>query len=63
MIFDNQPLNFRCIRDNLKKIPAALAPYSNQISAVLLFGSLALDKETPLSDVDLAVYMILHFMT
>lgn len=50
MIFDNQPLNFKCIRNNLKKLPAALAPYSSQISAVLLFGSLASDKESPLSD-------------
>jgi predicted nucleotidyltransferase len=32
-----------------------LAPLEEQISAVILFGSLALNKGTPLSDVDLAV--------
>ena len=32
-----------------------MAPLEEQISAVILFGSLALNKGTPLSDVDLAV--------
>lgn len=55
MILDNRPLDFVLIREKLKIIPTALNSFSNQISAVLLFGSLATERETPLSDVDLAV--------
>jgi len=39
----------------LKCLPQSLASLEQQISAVILFGSLAMNKQTPLSDVDLAV--------
>lgn len=55
MIFDNKPLDFKFIRNKLNELPSTLVPFKSKISVVLLFGSLALDKETPLSDVDLAV--------
>lgn len=55
MIFDSKPLDFKFIRDRLNVLPNSLVSLKHQISAVLLFGSLASGKETPLSDVDLAV--------
>lgn len=55
MIFDSQPLDFKFIRQRLNELPRSLESLKQHISAVLLFGSLASDKETPLSDVDLAV--------
>lgn len=55
MILDNRPLDFILIREKLNELPTVLKSFANQISAVLLFGSLACEKETPLSDVDLAV--------
>lgn len=55
MIFDNKPLDFNFIRQRLNDLPHSLACLKQQISAVILFGSLATNKETPLSDVDLAV--------
>lgn len=55
MILSGQRLDFEFIRKQLETLPNALASFSEQISAVLLFGSLATGKETPLSDVDLAM--------
>jgi len=55
MIFNSQPLDFNFIREKLECLPHSLEPFERQISAVILFGSLATNKETPLSDVDLAV--------
>ncbi|SPF55222.1 putative nucleotidyltransferase [Candidatus Desulfosporosinus infrequens] len=55
MIFDSRPLDFNFIREKLKDLPHSLSSLEQQISAVFLFGSLATNKETPLSDVDLAV--------
>jgi len=55
MIFDNRPLDFKLIREKLNDLPHSLASFNQQISAVILFGSLATNKDTPLSDVDLAV--------
>ena len=55
MIFDSKPLDFNFIRERLLCLPDSLASLEQQISAVILFGSLATNKETPLSDVDLAV--------
>lgn len=55
MIFDSKPLDFNFIRARLKCLPHSLASLEQQISAVVLFGSLATNKEVPLSDVDLAV--------
>lgn len=55
MIFNSKPLDFNFIRERLKYLPQSLEPLERQISAVILFGSLAANKETPLSDVDLAV--------
>lgn len=55
MIFDDQFLDFNFIRKKLAELPIILEPYKEYINAVLLFGSLAVEKETPLSDVDLAI--------
>ena len=55
MIFDGKLLDFNFIRERLKCLPQSLASLEQQISAVILFGSLAMNKQTPLSDVDLAV--------
>ncbi|QNB47806.1 hypothetical protein BR63_16955 [Thermanaerosceptrum fracticalcis] len=55
MIFDNKALDFGFIRERLKTLPLSLEPFNQQISAVILFGSLVMGKETPLSDVDLAI--------
>jgi len=55
MIFDSKPFDFKFIRERLKGLPNSLAGLEQQISAVILFGSLATNKETPLSDVDLAI--------
>jgi len=60
MIFDNKPLNFGVIKERLEDLSQSLASLSQQISAVLLFGSLARERETPLSDVDLAVLYSKH---
>ena len=55
MIFDSKPIDFQFIRERIKDLPHLLAGLEEQISAVILFGSLATNKETPLSDVDLAI--------
>ncbi|WP_206811444.1 type VII toxin-antitoxin system MntA family adenylyltransferase antitoxin [Paradesulfitobacterium ferrireducens] len=55
MRFDNKPLNFTLIRERLDILPLSLSHFNRKISAIILFGSLATGKETPLSDVDLAV--------
>ena len=55
MIFDSKPFDFKFIRERLKDLPQSLIGLEQQISAVILFGSLATNKETPLSDVDLAI--------
>jgi len=55
MIFDSKPFNFKFIRERLKCLPNSLACLEQQISAVILFGSLATNNETHLSDVDLAI--------
>ncbi len=55
MIFDNKPLDFSKIKKGLDTLDQSLASFNHQISAVLLFGSMARGKETALSDVDLAV--------
>ncbi|EHQ89167.1 type VII toxin-antitoxin system MntA family adenylyltransferase antitoxin [Desulfosporosinus youngiae] len=55
MIFQSKPFDFQFIRERLKNLPQSLVGLEQQISAVILFGSLAANKETPLSDVDLAI--------
>lgn len=55
IIFNGKPLDFYFIREKLKALPLSLEPFKQQMSAVILFGSLAKGMETPLSDVDLAV--------
>lgn len=55
MIFDGKALDFSFIRERLKSLPHSLAPLKQEINVVILFGSLAMDKVTPLSDVDLAI--------
>ena len=55
MIFDTKPLDFSKIKKGLDTLDQSLASFDHQISAVLLFGSMARGKETALSDVDLAV--------
>ena len=55
MIFNSKALDFKFIRRRLNDLPRSLVSLDQQISAVILFGSLATNKETPLSDVDLAV--------
>ena len=55
MIFDSRLIDFQFIRERIKDLPHLLAGLEEQISAVILFGSLATNKETPLSDVDLAI--------
>ena len=55
MIFDNKRLDFELVRERLNTLPLSLTHLNQKISAVILFGSLATGKETPLSDVDLAV--------
>lgn len=55
LIFDSNPIDFQFIRERIKDLPHLLAGLEEQISAVILFGSLATNTETPLSDVDLAI--------
>lgn len=55
LIFDSRLIDFQFIRERIKDLPHLLAGLEEQISAVILFGSLATNKETPLSDVDLAI--------
>lgn len=55
MRFDNKPLDFQLIRERLHSLPLSVTHLNEKISAIILFGSLAAGKETPLSDVDLAV--------
>lgn len=55
MIFDGKPFDFNFLREKLKDLPFSLTAFKEQISAVILFGSMATGKETPLSDIDLAV--------
>lgn len=55
MIFDSKPFDFKFIRERLKDLPLSLTGLEQHISAIILFGSLATNKETPLSDVDLAI--------
>jgi len=55
MIFDSKHFDFKFIRERLTELPHSLAGLEQQISAVILFGSLATNQETPLSDVDLAI--------